>query len=65
MGCLLTYRMGILSSVKPFWKHRYRHTQRCVSMVTVKPSQAGNELIYQSLPFPFTFIDLPGPVDAR
>lgn len=34
-------------------------------MVTVKPSQAGNELIYQSLPFPFTFIDLPGPVDAR
>lgn len=32
-----TFRMGFLSSVKPFWKHPYRHPYKCVSMVILNP----------------------------
>lgn len=32
-----TFRMGFLSSVKPFWKHPYRHPYKYVSMVILNP----------------------------
>jgi hypothetical protein len=36
---LPTYRVGLPSSVEPFWKHRHRHIQRCVSQVTPNPNK--------------------------
>lgn len=32
-----TLMTGPLSSVNPFWRHRHRHIQECVSMVILKP----------------------------
>lgn len=32
-----TFRVGLPSSVKSFWKHSYRYTQRCISTVSLNP----------------------------
>lgn len=31
-------KMGLPSSVRPFWKHCYRHAQKCVALAILKPT---------------------------
>jgi hypothetical protein len=36
---LPTFRVGLLSSVKHFWKYAHGSTPRCISSVTINPAK--------------------------
>lgn len=43
---LLIFKVCLLSSIEPFWKHSHGHTQRHVAMVILKPIMLTMEITH-------------------
>lgn len=47
-----TFRAGLPSSGKPFWKHPHRHIERSVSIATANPFSSSSSSFFSSPPLP-------------